>query len=302
MTSSNKNSRKPSGYKLTAGLLAGTAIASVVYLGYQIRGLDESYGRIAEDIGYYTQQVSDLRENQSDLRSDLAILRREKAASELRLAELEAQKIAAETAVTQAQEAANGFDETISSLKNRLDDAQNVIAQGNQMQRDISSLEGTLIELKCQQNALSNDVSGLESQKSNATGEVEQLRDDLQNLTTRISDLRNQREKLSRDVVGLDAQRIEKASISEQIRRLTVEAADLEKRIEQARQGTENGEDELERLSVLLSSSEVELGQVREQLGHAKGLLGSATAELGQRQTQLENFVNQHAKLTHLGG
>lgn len=293
LTSSNKNSRKPSGYKLTAGLLAGTAIASVLYLGYQIKGLDESYGRIAEDIGYYTQQVSDLRENQSALRSDLVVLRNEKVASELRLAELEAQKTAAEAAATRALEAANGFDKTILSLKNRLDDAQNVIAQGNQMQREVSNLEGALIELERQQEALGNDISGLEIQKSYAAGEVEQLQDDLQSLTTSVSDLRNQRENLSRDVVGLDARRIEKASLSEQVRRLTVEAADLEKRVDQARQGTQNGEGELERLSVRLSSSEVELGQVREQLGSAQGLLGSATAELDQRQSQLDKLTRQ---------
>lgn len=71
MTSSNETSRRSRTYTFVAGVLATLVFIALGALIYEVNDLNDRYGRIAEDIGYYSGERERLASERDALSAEL---------------------------------------------------------------------------------------------------------------------------------------------------------------------------------------------------------------------------------------
>ena len=196
MTESNKTYRKSSRNTAVALFLGGAAIIASGFLVMQVNSLDRRYGRIEENLTYYTEQLNSeqqrleiAREQYRELSDRIQNLDQEVASAENNRQSAAQREADAVARLEQSQA-------ELTAVQERLAEARRIIAEAERLDRETTAALERKADLDVEIADLEDDVEQLDARQRDLSTDVETERRALDTLEGRRSGLRAEVDRL----------------------------------------------------------------------------------------------------------
>lgn len=280
MTSSNETFRRSRVFSYLAGGLTALGLVGMGVLVFQVNDLNDRYGQIERDIGYFTDERERLRQSRDQLGQEISRVDIDLQAQREELRRAIQSRTEALVAADTANAARDAAQTTLELLRQQESAAREAIATGERERERIRSLttqreeiDRLLAELDRRRVDLEQTVSGLRTERTTLGDAVEDLLAQRETETARV-------EALRAAIVGLEALRQEvellrstEADLRQRIATQQAAAGSLESRVSDA-------QSRLEELQAQLTAETAARDAAARERGLAEGQLGTLRAEV----------------------
>lgn len=295
MTSSNETFRRSRVFSYLAGGLTALGLVGMGVLVFQVNDLNDRYGQIERDIGYFTDERERLRQSRDQLGQEISRVDIDLQAQREELRRAIQSRTEAVAAADTANAARDAAQTTLELLRQQESAAREVIATGERERERIRSLttqreeiDRLLAELDRRRVDLEQTVSGLQTERTTLGDFVEDLQAQRETETARV-------EALRAEIVGLDALR-------QEVEQLRSTEADLRQRIatQQAATGSlesrvSDAQSRLEELQAQLTAETAARDAAARDRGLVEGELGTLRAEVDALSRTSGDFRREEA-------
>ena len=302
MTKSNKTYLNLSRNTTIALSLAGVAILASCLLILQVNSLDRKYGRVEENIGYYTQELEAARQQLESTRIQYRELSDQNQNMLEKVAGAENSLQSAVQREADATERLKAIQDDITSEQGRLSQALLTIAESARLEREntqaltikndletqVVNLEDDLKELEERQQELAAKTAQSETANDRLEGRLEERQRELDLLMPAVENLRAQERRVAQ-------LRDDESRLENRITELTTEENDARNKlaalmvqIDAETQRLNGREQELTAAQIRFAELESELAELQERKVEMDVKVLDAEARFSELQSQAE--------------